>query len=468
MARKRGNLPLIEGFEIVGVAAEGKSLGKWNDMVVFVDGGVPGDIVDLQITKKRKRHAEGLIARMVKPSDMRVAPFCRHFGVCGGCKWQSIPYEKQLEYKQQQVEDQLVRIGHLDIPEITPILGSRLTERYRNKLEFTFSPKRWLEKKDMDNPEITDLNALGFHIPGRFDKILDIEECCLQAEPSNAIRLAIKQFALENNYPFYDIRTHQGYLRNLIIRTSTTGEIMVIVIFATRDEQRQNALLQFIADRFPEITSLMYVINEKFNDSTNDLDVHLYKGRDHIFEQMDNLRFKIGGKSFFQTNSLQAHTLYNVVKEFAELNNDDIVYDLYTGTGTIALFVARDCARVIGVEYVAEAIEDAIINAQINSIGNTQFYAGDMKDVLNADFIAKNGTPDVIILDPPRAGIHPDVAQTILSAQPKRIVYVSCNPATQARDVALLTEKYRITKVQPVDMFPHTQHVENVIQLVKI
>ena len=468
MARKRGNLPLIEGFEITGVAAEGKSLGKWNDMVVFIDGGVPGDIVDLQITKKRKRHAEGLIINIVKPSDMRVAPFCRHFGVCGGCKWQSIPYEKQLEYKQQQVEDQLIRIGHLDIPEITPILGSRLTERYRNKLEFTFSPKRWLEKKDMDNPDITNLNALGFHIPGRFDKILDIEECCLQAEPSNAIRLAIKKFAEENNYPFYDIRTHQGYLRNLIIRTSTTGEIMVIVIFASKDEQQQNKLLQFIADQFPEITSLMYVINEKFNDSTNDLDVHLFKGRDHIFEQMDSLRFKIGGKSFFQTNSLQAHTLYNTVKEFAELNKDDVVYDLYTGTGTIALFVAQECARVVGIEYVAEAIEDAKINAQINSIDNTRFYAGDMKDVLNTDFISKNGTPDVIILDPPRAGIHPDVAQTILFAQPKRIVYVSCNPATQARDVALLTEQYRITKVQPVDMFPHTQHVENVIQLVKI
>ena len=468
MARKRGNLPLVEGFEITGVAAEGKSLGKWNDMVVFVDGGVPGDVVDLQIIKKRKRHAEGLIVNMVKPSEMRVEPFCRHFGVCGGCKWQSIPYSKQLEYKQQQVEDQLVRIGHLDIPEITPILGSQLTERYRNKLEFTFSPKRWLEKKDMDNPEITDMNALGFHIPGRFDKILDIEECCLQAEPSNAIRLAIKKFALENEYPFYDIRTHEGYLRNIIIRTSTTGEIMLIVIFALRDEERQSRLLQFIADRFPEITSLMYVINDKLNDSVGDLDVELFSGRDHIFEEMDGLRFKIGGKSFFQTNSLQARTLYNVVRDFAELKPEDVVYDLYTGTGTIALYVARSCARVVGVEYVEEAIADARINAEVNNISNSTFYAGDMKDVLNQDFIKRNGTPDVIILDPPRAGIHPDVAQTILNAAPRRIVYVSCNPATQARDLALLNEKYRITRVQPVDMFPHTQHVENVVRLEKI
>ena len=468
MARKRGNLPLIEGFEISGVAAEGKSLGKWNDMVVFVDGGVPGDIVDLQIIKKRKRHAEGLIVKMVRPSDMRVEPFCRHFGVCGGCKWQSIPYEKQLEYKQQQVEDQLVRIGHLDIPEISPILGSQLTERYRNKLEFTFSPKRWLEKKDMDNPEITDMNALGFHIPGRFDKILDIEECCLQAEPSNAIRLAIKKFALENEYPFYDIRTHEGYLRNIIIRTSTTGEIMLIVIFASRDDEKQNRLLQFVADSFPEITSLMYVINDKLNDSVGDLDVHLFSGRDHIFEDMEGLKFKIGGKSFFQTNSLQARTLYNVVRDFAELKPEDVVYDLYTGTGTIALYVARSCARVVGVEYVEEAIADARINAEVNNISNSTFYAGDMKDVLNQDFIKRNGTPDVIILDPPRAGIHPDVAQTILNAAPRRIVYVSCNPATQARDLALLNERYRITKVQPVDMFPHTQHVENVVRLEKI
>ena len=468
MARNRGNLPIVEGFEITGVAAEGKSLGKWNDMVVFVDGGVPGDIVDLQIIKKRKRHAEGLIVKMVKPSEMRVEPFCRHFGVCGGCKWQSIPYEKQLEYKQQQVEDQLVRIGHLDIPEISPILGSQLTERYRNKLEFTFSPKRWLEKKDMNNPEITDMNALGFHIPGRFDKILDIEECCLQAEPSNAIRLAIKKFALENEYPFYDIRTHEGYLRNIIIRTSTTGEIMLIVIFASRDDEKQNRLLQFVANTFPEITSLMYVINDKLNDSVGDLDVHLFSGRDHIYEEMDGLRFKIGGKSFFQTNSLQARTLYNTVREFAELKPEDVVYDLYTGTGTIALYVARSCAKVVGVEYVEEAIADARINAEVNNINNSTFYAGDMKDVLNQDFIKSNGTPDVIILDPPRAGIHPDVAQTILNAAPRRIVYVSCNPATQARDLALLNEKYRITRVQPVDMFPHTQHVENVVRLEKI
>ena len=362
----------------------------------------------------------------------------------------------------------MVRIGHLDIPEITPILGSQLTERYRNKLEFTFSPKRWLEKKDMDNPEITDMNALGFHIPGRFDKILDIEECCLQAEPSNAIRLAIKKFALENEYPFYDIRTHEGYLRNIIIRTSTTGEIMLIVIFASRDDEKQNRLLQFVANTFPEITSLMYVINDKLNDSVGDLDVHLFSGRDHIYEEMDGLRFKIGGKSFFQTNSLQARTLYNTVREFAELKPEDVVYNLYTGTGTIALYVARSCAKVVGVEYVEEAIADARINAEVNNISNSTFYAGDMKDVLNQDFIKRNGTPDVIILDPPRAGIHPDVAQTILNAAPRRIVYVSCNPATQARDLALLNEKYRITRVQPVDMFPHTQHVENVVRLEKI
>ena len=467
MARKRGNLPLVEGFEITGVAAEGKSLGKWNDMVVFVDGGVPGDVVNLQIIKKRKRHAEGLIVKMVKPSEMRVEPFCRHFGVCGGCKWQSIPYEKQLEYKQQQVEDQLVRIGHLDIPEITPILGSQLTERYRNKLEFTFSPKRWLEKKDMDNPEITDMNALGFHIPGRFDKILDIEECCLQAEPSNAIRLAIKKFALENEYPFYDIRTHEGYLRNIIIRTASTGEVMVIVVFNENDQERIIALMEMLKEQFTQITSLFYVVNTKWNDSIGDLEHICYYGKDHIIEQMEGLQFKVGPKSFYQTNSEQAYELYNVAREAADLKGDEVLYDLYTGTGTIANFCARRAKKVVGVEYVPEAIEDAKINSAINGIDNTTFFAGDMKDVLSDEFVERNGHPDVIILDPPRAGVDERVIEVILRAAPESIVYVSCNPATQARDLQLMDSMYKVVDVQPVDMFPHTHHVENVVKLIK-
>lgn len=395
---------------------------------------------------------------------MRVEPACEHYGVCGGCKWQNIPYPEQLKFKHKQVEDQLSRIGKIELPEIQPILGSAKTLYYRNKLEFTFSCKRWRTKEEMEQ-EITDPNALGFHIPGLFDKILDINHCHLQDSPSNEIRLAVRDFTTEHGYEYYDVRNHTGYMRNLIIRTTSTGEVMVIVAFAHKDKEKQDALMSHIAAKFPEITSLMYVVNSKFNDTIGDQNIKLFRGRDHIIEQMEGLKFKIGPKSFYQTNSEQAYELYKITREFAEIEATDVVYDLYTGTGTIANFVAHQAAKVIGVEYVPEAIEDANINSELNNIRNTAFYAGDMKDVLSDEFIARNGKPDVIILDPPRAGIHDDVAQTILRAAPRKIVYVSCNPATQARDLALLDEKYRVTRVQPVDMFPHTHHVENVVQL---
>ena len=468
MARKKAEYPLIEGLEITTLAAEGKALGRYNDIVVFVPMTVPGDIVDVQVRSKRRRFMEGTVVNYVKKSPDRSEPFCEHFGVCGGCKWQNLPYPEQLKFKQEQVLDQLVRIGKLDIPEIMPVIGSAKTTFYRNKLEYTFAPRRWMTYEEIaTGSEIAPGPALGFHIPGMFDKVLDIHKCWLQSDPSNPIRLEVKRFCEENGYPFYNIREHTGLMRNIIIRTSSTGEVMVIVVFATDDTEKITALLSHLGKKFPEITSLMYIVNGKLNDSTGDLEVLLFSGRDHIFEEMEGLRFKIGPKSFYQTNSEQAYELYKVAREFAGLKESDVVYDLYTGTGTIANFVAGRCAKVVGVEYVPEAIEDARFNSALNGIENTVFFAGDMKDILDDAFIAANGRPDVIILDPPRAGIHEDVIKTIMRASPERIVYVSCNPATQARDLAMMAEAYKVTAVQPVDMFPHTHHVENVVKLEK-
>ena len=465
---KKKPLPLLENILITDFAAEGKSIAKADDMVIFTTLAVPGDIVDLQITKKKKNFMEGRVVNIRKKSEIRATPFCAHFGVCGGCKWQNLPYEKQIAYKQQQVADNLTRIGHLDLPEISPSIGSEKTQFYRNNLEFTVSNKRWLTTEDMQSGKTyPTMNALGFHIPGMFDKVLDIEKCWLQDDISNQIRNFIKHYALEHELPFFDLRSQEGFLRNIIIRNSTTGELMLIVVFYHEDKTEREALLNAIAEKFPQITSLIYIINGKANDSITDQETIVFKGNDHIYEQREDLRFKIGPKSFYQTNSEQAYKLYSVVRDFAELHGEELVYDLYTGTGTIANFVAKKAKKVIGIEYVPEAIEDAKINSAVNHIDNTLFFAGDMKDILNRDFITQHGRPDTIITDPPRAGMHQDVIDTILFAAPQRIVYVSCNPATQARDLSLLCEQYKITKVQPVDMFPHTHHVENVVLLIK-
>ena len=462
MVRKKKIDLVLENVTIESVAAEGKALAHVDGMVVFVDFAVPGDIVDIQVFKKKKNYMEGFIKRLVKPSEHRLEPFCEHFGVCGGCRWQPLPYQMQLDAKRQQVEDQLVRIGHLEVPPIRPTLPSEKTEYYRNKLEFSASSKRWLlktEPQDLVEP------GLGFHVGKFFDKVLDIRDCHLQAAPSNAIRLFIKQFCLDNGLEFYNIRENRGFFRNMFIRTTEDGQIMLILCFARPDEPPRKALLDALLKEFPQITSLYYVINEKLNDSIGDLSPVLYHGQDAIYEQMEGLSFKIGPKSFYQTNSRQAYRLYSVARDFAALTGKEVVYDLYTGTGTIAQFVSRQASQVFGIEYVPEAIEDARDNARRNGIGNCEFFAGDMKDVLNQDFIREHGHPDVIILDPPRAGIHPDVAQVILQAAPDRMVYVSCNPASQARDLAILCQDYTITAVQPVDMFPHTMHVENVVAL---
>ncbi|MBQ8423912.1 MAG: 23S rRNA (uracil(1939)-C(5))-methyltransferase RlmD [Coprobacter sp.] len=466
MARKKKELPVFEQVEITDVAAEGKAIARVNDLVVFVPYAAPGDIVDLQIYRKKHKYAEGRVIRTHQLSPIRVAPFCEHFGVCGGCKWQHIPYEYQLKYKQKQVFDNLSRIGKIPLPEFDTIKGSAQTEFYRNKLEFTFSNKSWLTTEQLAQAETFDnRNALGFHIPGMFDKVLDINKCWLQQDISNRIRLAIKQFALDNDYPFFDLREQTGLMRNIIVRTASTGEIMLIVVFFEDDKERIDRLMTFVADSFPEITSLLYIVNQKANDTITDQEVHVFRGRDYILESMEGLQFKIGPKSFYQTNSAQAYELYKVARDFASLTGEELVYDLYTGTGTIANFVARRARRVIGIEYVPEAIEDAKVNAAYNNIDNTLFYAGDMKDILTTEFIEEHGRPDVIITDPPRAGMHDDVIQTILFAAPRRIVYVSCNPATQARDLSLLDVAYRVARVQPVDMFPHTHHVENVVLL---
>ncbi len=466
MSRKRRELPIVENLEITGIAAEGKSLGRWNEMVVFVPFGAPGDVVDVRLTKKRHSFAEGKIVKMHTSSPMRVEPFCEHYGVCGGCKFQHIPYEEQLKYKQQQVEDALQRIAKVQLPAINPIFGSANTCFYRNKLEFTFSNKSWLTREQLESDEqFDDRNALGFHIPNAFDKVLDINKCWLQDDVSNQIRNYIRLHAKEQGYSFFDLRANQGLMRTLMIRTSSTGELMLVVVFGANDQTAINEMMQSIKEAFPQITSLQYVVNLKCNDSLNDQEFVLFSGRDYIEEEMEGLRFRVGPKSFYQTNSAQAYELYKVARRMARLKGDELVYDLYTGTGTIANFVARQSWQVIGIEYVPEAIEDAKLNSRVNGIENTLFYAGDMKDILTDDFVQQHGCPDVMIIDPPRAGMHEDVVKVILNAQPKRLVYVSCNPATQARDLAMLDEKYSVEEVQPVDMFPHTQHVENVVAL---
>ena len=535
MARKKKELPLLEKVTITDVAAEGKALARVNDMVVFVPYVVPGDVVDLQVKRKKHSYAEAVAVKFHEYSPLRSEPFCKHFGVCGGCKWQCLKYEEQIRYKQKQVTDNLVRIGKIELPEISPILGSELTERYRNKLEFTFSNKRWLTQEeinselkiensklkvdstdDTDQPEDNsqfsilnsqfNRNAVGFHIPGAFDKVLAIDECHLMDDICNRIRNGVRDYAYEHGLTFFDLRSQEGMLRNMMIRRveaspnplpkrgladsaevdASLGNVtmsespllgrgrgeapglMVVMQFkivAPEEEAQMKQLLQFMADAWPEITSLIYVINNKCNDTIGDLPIHVFKGDDHIIEEMEGLKFKVGPKSFYQTNSRQAYNLYKVTREFAGLTGDELVYDLYTGTGTIANFVSRKARQVIGIEYVPEAIEDAKVNSAINGIDNTLFFAGDMKDILNQEFINQYGRPDVIITDPPRAGMHNDVIDTILFAEPKRIVYVSCNPATQARDLSLLDVKYKVLKVQPVDMFPHTHHVENVVLL---
>jgi len=462
----RSSIQVIENLEIIDAGSEGKAIAKHGDMVVFVSHVVPGDVVDVQITKKKKNYREGVAVKFHKYSDQRIDAFCEHSGVCGGCKWQNMPYSLQLFYKQKQVIDNLTRIGKVALPEISPIMASASDKFYRNKLEFTFSSQRWLLESEKELPhEGENMNALGFHIPARFDKILDLNQCYLQKEPSNSIRLAVKQYADAHQLEFADLRNNVGFLRTLIIRTSSTGELMVIVPFFNENKKQREALLNFMVEKFPQITSLMYVINQKANDTITDQEVVCYKGNDHFFEEMEGLRFKIGAKSFYQTNSEQAYELYKKTREFAALTGNEIVYDLYTGTGTIANFVARNAKKVIGVEYVPEAIEDAKMNAKLNNIQNTRFFAGDLKDVLTHEFINKHGKPNVIILDPPRAGMHPNVIAGLLYAKPERIVYVSCNPATQARDLALLDEHYSVQKVQPVDMFPQTHHVENIVLL---
>ena len=468
MPNRKKQLPLLESVTITDVASEGKAIAKVDGMAVFVPYAVPGDVVDIQLTRKKHNYAEGKVVRFVAYSPDRVEPFCEHFGVCGGCKWQMLPYNLQLRYKQKQVEDNLTHIGKVELPEISPILGAPKTTFYRNKLEFTFSNRRWLTEKEVENRELSiNREALGFHIPQMFDKVLDIQRCWLQDDISNQIRNTIRRFCLQNDYEFFDLRNQKGLMRNLIIRTTSTGEVMLIVAFFNENKEKREKLLNFISDEFPQITSLLYVINEKANDTITDQKIVTWKGNDCIYEEMEGLKFKIGPKSFYQTNSEQAYNLYKIVREFARLSGDELVYDLYTGTGTIANFLARSAKKVIGVEYVPEAIDDAIENSRLNRIDNTFFFAGDIKDMLTPDFIVEHGVPDVVVVDPPRAGMHAHVVQTILFAQPRHIVYVSCNPATQARDVNLLAGKYRVTRVQPVDMFPHTHHVENVILLEK-
>ena len=469
MSRGNKPLPFYEKVEIIDIGSEGKAIAKVDGIVVFTTHVIPGDIVDLQVIKKREKYQEAKVVKIQTNSPDRIPAFCEHFEVCGGCKWQYLPYDKQLFYKQKQVYDQLRRIGKVILPEFIPIKGSANSTFYRNKLEFTFSNRRWLTLEEVrSGNQFEDMNVLGFHVQGMFDKVLNVNKCWLQPDPSNAIRNSVKDYAIENHLEFYDLRNKAGFLRNLIIRSTSTGELMVIVNFFSEDVEKREALLNFVAGKFPEITSLLYVINEKGNDTITDQNIHVFKGRDHIIEEMEGLKFIIGPKSFYQTNSLQAYELYKIARDFASLSGKEVVYDLYTGTGTIACFVALKASKVIGIEYVPEAITDANINATNNGIDNTLFFAGDMKDILTKDFIAENGHPDVIITDPPRAGMHEDVISAILFAAPEKIIYVSCNPATQARDIGLMSHNYQVTKVQPVDMFPHTHHVENVILLERL
>ena len=468
MAKNKKPHPIFENVTITDIAAEGKAIARVNDLIVFVPFVVPGDVVDLQVTRKKSNFMEARPIFFHSYAEKRIDPVCQHFGICGGCKWQILPYSEQIRYKQKQIVDNLTRIGKIELPEISPIIGSSNTEFYRNKLEFTFSNKRWRTNEEIAEGKVFEtMNAVGFHIPGQFDKVLDIEKCWLQTEDSNEIRNEVRRYALEKDLSFFDLRNQEGFLRTMMVRTTSTGELMVIMIFFYEDKEAQDALLQNIADKFPQITSLLYIINSKANDTITDQEVLVFKGNECIYEEMEDLRFKIGPKSFYQTNSDQAYVLYKVARDLAQLTGNELVYDLYTGTGTIANFVAHQAKQVIGIEYVPEAIEDAVVNSKLNNIKNTLFYAGDMKNILNAGFIEKHGKPDVIITDPPRAGMHEDVIDAILFAEPNRIVYVSCNPATQARDLNLLNSKYKVTAIQPVDMFPHTHHVENVVLLEK-
>lgn len=454
----------IQDLRVVDIAEAGKGVAKQDELVMFIDHVVPGDLVDVELFRKKKNFGEARLVAIKEPSEHRVDPFCAHFGTCGGCKWQHMDYKAQLLFKQQYVENALRRLGKVDTSCMEEILPSEKTEFYRNKLEFTFSNKRWLTSVDEEHaPE--DMNALGFHVPGRFDKILEIDHCYLQQDPSNDIRNKVREFALKNEISFYDIRAHEGALRNLIIRTSSTGEVMVIVVFAYPTQEQVDKLMSYLNEIFPDLTSLLYIINQKRNDTIFDQEIHTYAGRDFIYEEMEGLKFKVGPKSFYQTNSAQAYELYKITREFADLKGDELVYDLYTGAGTIANFVARSARQVVGVEYVPTAIEDAKVNSAINDVENTKFFAGDMKDVLTADFVIEHGRPDVIITDPPRAGMHADVVARILEMEAEKVVYVSCNAATQARDLELLQQKYDVVRIKPVDMFPHTQHVENVVLL---
>ncbi|MCX6321480.1 MAG: 23S rRNA (uracil(1939)-C(5))-methyltransferase RlmD [Bacteroidia bacterium] len=463
---RRKELPLLEKVRITDIGAEGNAIARVDNLVVFVPMLIPGDVVDIRVIKKRKKYLEGKVVKFHEYSTDRIEPHCSHFGVCGGCKWQHLPYHLQLKYKEKQVRDNLTRIGKIELPEINPIIGSSEEFLYRNKLEYTFSDKRWLTKEEVESgSKYEKEDALGFHIHGLFDKVLDISECHLQPEPSNSIKNGVREYAHRNNLQFFDLREQKGFLRNLVIRNSLEGKVMVIVVFFHEDVEKREGLLDFLASEFPQITSLMYVINSKRNDSLNDQNPILYKGDNHLIEEMDGLKFRIGPKSFYQTNTKQALELYRVAKDFAGLSGKEIVYDLYTGTGTIANFIAGSVSKVVGIEYVDEAVKDAILNSGINNIRNTFFFAGDMKDVLSEQFLKDNGKPDVIITDPPRAGMHEDVVKIIVAAAPDKIVYVSCNPSTQARDILLLSEDYKVVRVQPVDMFPHTHHVENVVLL---
>ena len=467
MSRHHHNKPkrIFESVEIIDIAEEGKGVGKADDFVLFVDKAIPGDVADVEMYRSKKNFGEAKIMNLVKSSEYRVEAFCEHFGTCGGCKWQHMTYEAQLKFKQKSVADALSRIAKVDVAGMLPIIASPEDRYYRNKLEFTFSNKRWLYDGEEKSEEPREMSALGFHIPGRFDKILDVHHCYLQADPSNAIRNSIDEFAKREGYSYYDLKGHAGAMRNLIIRTSSTGELMVIVVFAYATEEEIEKLMSFVAATFLQITSLLYIVNQKKNDTIFDQDVVVFRGLEYIHEEMNGIRFRIGAKSFYQTNSKQALKLYEITRDFAGFTGDELVYDLYTGAGTIANFIAGSVREVVGVEYVPSAIEDAKINSDINSITNTKFYAGDMKDVLNADFVAEHGQPDVIITDPPRAGMHPDVVARLMEIEAPKIVYVSCNAATQARDLLVLKEKYDTVQIQPVDMFPHTQHVENVVLL---
>lgn len=465
MSRKKKNR-IIENVHVQDIGSEGKSIARLEGQVIFVTKALPGDVIDVKITKKKKNYLEGIPLKFHEYSDMRIEPFCKHFDICGGCKWQDLPYKEQIQYKRKQVVDNLERIGKVSPDKIHDMLPSEHTRFYRNKMEYTFSSFRWLTKEEIESSDRNlETRGVGFHIPGRWDKVVDIEKCHLQKDPSNQIRNAIRNYALEKDFSFFDLKKQEGFLRNLIIRTSTTGELMVVVIFFHEEQEQIASLMKYLKDQFPQITSLMYMINPKANDSIYDLEPLLFEGREFIYEWMEGLSFKIGPKSFYQTNSEQAYELYKIVRNFADLKGSETVYDLYTGTGTIANFLAQHAGKVIGVESVPEAIQDARENSDMNDIHNTLFYAGDMKDVFSEQFISAHGKPDVVITDPPRAGMHKNVVENLLKAAPGRIVYVSCNPATQARDIEILKEKYHVVETQPVDMFPHTYHVENVALL---